>query len=202
VGVGVGVNGRDRERERDAIERLRRGDIDGLEVLVRRYQLQAVRAAVLITRDRALAEDIVQSAFLRAYQRIDQFDASRPFAPWFLRSVVNDAVKAAQRSGRQVPLSDADSAILDRAGADLDPEALVERLDAARSIRAAIDLLSPEQRAAVVLRYYLELSDAETAERLAAPVGTIKWRLHAARSRLRQLLRADDLETMKRGPDE
>ena len=60
-------------------------------------RFRAIRAAYLIVRDRALAEDLVQTAFLRAYDRIGQFDPSRPFAPWFLRSVVNDAVKAAMR---------------------------------------------------------------------------------------------------------
>jgi RNA polymerase sigma-70 factor (ECF subfamily) len=90
--------------EQEAIARLKRGDVGGLEALVRRYQVQAVRTAYLITRDRALAEDIVQAAFLRAYERIDQFDAGRPFGPWFLRSVANDAVKAAARRERLVPL--------------------------------------------------------------------------------------------------
>ncbi len=68
-------------------------------MLVRRHQVEALRVAVLITRDRALAEDIVQAAFLRAYERIDQFDADRPFAPWFLRGVVRDAVKLAPGTG-------------------------------------------------------------------------------------------------------
>jgi len=90
--------------EQEAIARLKRGDIGGLEALVRRYQVRAVRTAYLITHDRALAEDIVQAAFLRAYERIGQFDAGRSFGPWFLRSVVNDAVKAAARRKRQVSL--------------------------------------------------------------------------------------------------
>jgi RNA polymerase sigma-70 factor (ECF subfamily) len=86
--------------ERDAVARLQRGDIGGLETLVRLYQVRAVRAAYLITRDAALADDIMQAAFLRAYERIGQFDATRPFGPWFLRGVVNDAVKAAARGAR------------------------------------------------------------------------------------------------------
>ena len=90
--------------EREAIARLNRGDIAGLETLVRQYQVQAVRTAYLITRDRALAEDIVQAAFLRVYERIGQFDTKRPFGPWFLRSVVNDAIKAATRHEHQVYL--------------------------------------------------------------------------------------------------
>ena len=96
--------------EQEAVARLQRGDISGLEPLVRRYQEPALHAAVLVCRDGALAEDLVQAAFVRAYERIGQFDARRPFGPWFIRSVVNDALKAVTRR-RQVPL---DPAWLDR----------------------------------------------------------------------------------------
>lgn len=70
--------------ESRAIDRLRRGDVAGLEFLVRQYQIPALRAAYLITRDSALAQDVVQAAFLKAYERISQFDPNRPFGPWFL----------------------------------------------------------------------------------------------------------------------
>ena len=90
--------------EQEAIARLKQGDIRGLRALVREHQVQAIRTAYLITRDRAQAEDIVQAAFLRAYERIDQFDAARPFAPWFLRSVANDALKAVTRDKRHISL--------------------------------------------------------------------------------------------------
>lgn len=90
--------------ESEAIAQLKRGDINGLETLVYAYQVQAVRTAYLITHDRTLAEDIVQAAFLRAYERIAQFDATRPFGPWFLRSVVYDAIKVVTQRQRQVSL--------------------------------------------------------------------------------------------------
>lgn len=179
--------------EEEAIARLKRGDISGLEALVRRYQVQAVRAATLITRDRALAEDIVQAAFLRAYERIGQFDSGRPFGPWFLRSVVHDAVKAARRRERQVPLegeSDGETSLAEfLADPAPGPLELAEAGETRQAIRDALGRLSPAQRAAVVLRYYLGLSEAELAEELACPPGTVKWRLHAARQRLRTLLR-------------
>lgn len=88
--------------ERRAIERLKGGDIGGLEVLVREHYTHAVRTADLILRDRALAEDVAQGAFVRAYERIDQFDEKRPLGPWFMKIVVNDAVKAASRRERRV----------------------------------------------------------------------------------------------------
>lgn len=180
--------------EQEAITRLKRGDIGGLEALVRQYQVQAVRTAYLITRDRALAEDIVQAAFLRAYERIGQFDAGQPFGPWFLRSVVNDAVKAAARHERQVSLEGSlegeETSLADLlADPGPGPDDLVEAAELRRTVWAALGKLPPAQRAAIVLRYYLNLSEAEMADELACPPGTVKWRLHAARERLRTLLR-------------
>ncbi|HEX5502124.1 MAG TPA: sigma-70 family RNA polymerase sigma factor, partial [Thermomicrobiales bacterium] len=149
-----------------------------------------VRAAQLITRDRSLAEDVVQAAFLRAFERIGQFDTERPFGPWFLRSVVNDAIKAATKRERQVPLEhiarDASVSLADSAPG---PERLIEQAETSQELRAALDSLSPAQRAVIVQRYYLGLSEAEMADALACPPGTIKSRLHTARERLRVLLR-------------
>jgi RNA polymerase sigma-70 factor, ECF subfamily len=178
--------------EDKAITRLKRGDIGGLEVLVRRYQVCAVRAAYLVVRDRALADDIVQAAFVRAYERIDQFDTERPFGPWFLRIVVNDAVKAAKRRERTVSLEAARQGELMLADLLADPTPgpanLAEAAETRREVWEALGRLAPAQRAAIVLRYYLGLSEAEMAATLACPRGTVKWRLHAARKRLRALL--------------
>ena len=175
--------------DEEAITRLQQRDIGGLDPLVIRYQVQAVRAAYLICHDRALAEDLVQAAFVRVYERIAQFDARRPFGPWFLRSVVNDALTATTRRARIAPHA-FDSA--DETLALVDPgPALDERLAAGETraaVIAAVRALPPAQRAAIVLRYYLDLSEAEMAERLDCPPGTVKWRLHAARQRLRRLL--------------
>lgn len=164
-----------------AVARLRQGDIGGLETLVRAYGVRAVRAAALITHDRPLAEDIVQAAFIRAYERIHQFDPARPFGPWFLRSVVNDAVKAVTRHKPQAPLD----ALSDPAPG---PDELLERAETREAIWEALAQLPPEQRAAVVLRYYLGLSEAEIAGEQDCPPGTVKWRLHEARHKLRALL--------------
>jgi RNA polymerase sigma-70 factor, ECF subfamily len=179
-------------KEQKAIARLKRGDIGGLDVLVCRYQVRAVRAAYLVVRDRALAEDIVQAAFVRAYERIDQFDAERPFGPWLLRIVVNDAVKAANRRERAVSLEAAREGELALADLLADPTpgpaSLAEAAATRQAVWKALGRLPPPQRAAIVLRYYLGLSEAEMATTLACPPGTIKWRLHAARKRLRALL--------------
>ncbi len=170
--------------EQEAISWLKRGDIGGLEFLVRRYQHEALTVAVLITRDYAAAEDLVQAAFLRAFERIDQYDAARPFAPWFLRGVINDARKAATRH-RHLPLY----AAAQHPGAeDADGAVSLAAAETREALGRALDQLTPGQRATIVARYYLELSERETARHLAIPSGTVGRRLHDARRRLRQLL--------------
>ncbi len=191
-------------KEKQAVARLRRGDIGGLEALVRLYGVRAVRAAVLITHDRPLAEDIVQAAFLRAYERIDQFDPARPFGPWFLRSVVNDAVKAVTRRKPQDSLDESDEPLISDPAPG--PDEQLEHAETRQAVWTALSQLPPEQRAAVVLRYYLDLSESEIANDQSIPPGTVKWRLHAARERLRSLLAPwrlapdSDTETVWRKP--
>lgn len=183
--------------EREAIARLQRGDIGGLEPLVRAHYGPALRAAYLVTRDRALAEDVVQSAFLRAYERIGRFDARRPFRPWFLRSVVNGAASAMAQGRRQLSWERTTCGGGDEAAPLVDPglgpDELLAGAETRREMWAALDQLPPAQRAAVVLRYYLDLGEAEMAEELLCPPGTVKWRLHAARKRLRALLQRPQL---------
>jgi RNA polymerase sigma-70 factor (ECF subfamily) len=175
---------------------MRQGDILGLEVLVRAHQVRAVRAAYLITHDRALAEDIVQSAFIRAFERISQFDTSRSFGPWFLKSVVNDAVKAVEHRRRLLPLSIGAEAGDDAEDGNAvqfldpspDPEAALLLAESRDEVWSALDRLPVEQCRAVVLRYYLGLSEAEVANQLGVPPGTAKSRLHNARKRLHGML--------------
>jgi RNA polymerase sigma-70 factor (ECF subfamily) len=171
--------------ERGAIALLKQGDIGGLEYLVEKYQVRAVRAAYLVCRDASLAEDIVQSAFIRAFERIGTFDATLPFGPWFLRSVTNDALKAAARGERTVPLEGA-LAEGGAVGSGLDER--LESLETSAAISRAIAQLPPEQRAAIVMRYYLDMSDDEMSSRLEVARATVRWRLHSARHKLRALL--------------
>lgn len=181
--------------EREAIEQLKRGNIDALELLVRRCQVKAVRAAYLITQDTRLAEDIVQESFLNAYAHIHQFDPSRRFEPWFLRSVVNASLKAVQRSRRSLSLDTDAPEEVDFAAMLVDdlpnPEELAEQDEIREQVRAALQQLSPRQRAAVVQRYFLELSEQQMAEALESPPGTVKWLLNAAREKLRGILNSE-----------
>ena len=175
--------------DRQAIHRLKEGDIGGLELLVARYQAKAVRTAFLVTHDEAMAEDVVQDVFVRFFERADCFDETRSFGPYFMRSVVNTALNAVQREKKGNRLQEEDTSeletLLDKA-ASVDEQ--VESASLNRQILEALSKLPPRQRAVIVQRYYLEMSEKEMAEALEAPAGTVKWLLNKARNRLRSLL--------------
>lgn len=177
--------------ERAAIDRLKGGDVGGLEILVRAHQTRAVRTAYLIVRDRPLAEDVVQSAFVKAYEKIRNFDSRRSFAPWFTKMVVNDAIKATKRRERTTSIPNRDEPDIQLADTALGPQELAEASEDRRRVWAALEKLAPAQRAAIVQRYYLGMSEKEMAKSGMAPPGTIKWRLHAARKSLAKLLGPD-----------
>ena len=190
--------------EREAIKRLKAGDAGGLEPLVERFYDRAARAAYLVVRDPALAEDVAQGAFVRAYDKIHLFDPDKPFGPWFMRLVVNEAVGAARKRERRrtAPL-DPDGAralvgqLEDPAQS---PHEKAEEAEDRRRIWTALAKLPPAQRAVIVQRYYLDMTEAEMSEGGSFAPGTIKWRLHAARKRLSKLLRPERTNAGAIGP--
>jgi len=179
--------------DRAAISLLKQGDLRGLEILVKRYQVQAIHAGQLILRDRGLAEEVVQSAFLRLPEIVHKFDDARPFKPWFMRIVINDALKATRRDNRLVELpeeADEDASRMAnwlRDGAD-PPEIQIITAETRQAVRKALQLLTPEQRSVIVMRYFLEMSGDDMASKMDRPLSTIKWWLHSAKQRLREIL--------------
>ena len=175
-----------------AIRRLKNGDIGGLECLIAGYQGKALRTAYLVTHDEPMAEDVVQDAFVRFYQRARSFDETRPFEPYFLRSVVNTALNVIEREKKNEHSLDEDvstiESLLEQAAS---VEEQMEFNTLKWQIKEALIELPPRQRAAIVGRYYLGMSEKEMSEVLASPLGTVKWLLNAARQRLRSLLSSE-----------
>jgi len=176
--------------DKAAIRCLKSGDIGGLESLIARYQVKAIRAAYFVIQDEQLAEDIVQDAFLSIYRHIQSFDENRPFEPYLMRSVVNVALNTARQHRKEISLDGKDNvqcleALLSQA-ASLDNR--VELAELTQTILAAIASLPVRQRAVIVQRYYLDMTEKEMATTLESTPGTVKWLLHAARTRLRDLL--------------
>jgi RNA polymerase sigma-70 factor, ECF subfamily len=180
-----------------AIEHLKQGNLDGLIPLIDRYQVRALRTAYLITWDTAQAEDIVQNAFIQLVKRIHRYDSARPFEPWFLRTVANDTFQVLRRQRLTVSLDEQipdakDESTYAELLPDEDeilPEMALEAGELRDTIQKALEALPPDQRAAIVMRYYIGLSEEEMAAEVHSPRGTLKWRLYSARQQLKVLLR-------------
>jgi RNA polymerase sigma-70 factor (ECF subfamily) len=143
------------------------------------------------------AEDIVQTAFLHACEKIHQYDANRPFSAWFLRSVVHAALKVAKRQAREVPLQgEGDDGRTDYIDHLLDPRPGPEEKSNLDEIRTAVwqalKMLPPEQRAAIVMHHFLDMDASEIVSSLPEhhrhSERTVYWWLRDALKRLRTLL--------------
>ncbi len=174
--------------EATAIRRLKSGDFSGLEYLMHRYQAKATRAAFLITRDKVQAEDAVQDVFLRIFRNPNRLDDSRPVEPYLMRSVINAAINACRSERRLISLESNEHAVERLIEQAASVESDVEYSQIKRNILDALGQLPPRQRAAIVQRYYLDMSEKEMALALDAAPGTVKWLLNSARTTLRALL--------------
>lgn len=160
------------------IDRCRDGDRDAFDEVVARYGLQVLRTARLIVRDDALAEDVSQETFLKAWRRIGSLRDEDP-GPWLTRIAANESISAWRRRHRFDALAERVGRFRSSPGA----AETEQSLDLAR----ALGHLGPHLRAAVVLHYYHDLSVEQTAAALGVPVDTLKSRLKAALRQLRQL---------------
>jgi RNA polymerase sigma factor (sigma-70 family) len=178
--------------EEDLIEAAGRGDQEAYGELVRRYSATAHRAAVLITGP-ADAEDAVQEAFVRAFYALRSFRQGAPFKPWLLAIVKNCARNKARSRLQQARLRDRLTRSQPTAsafGLQSVPSAESTALSAEdqSQLITALGSLSDSARLVITCRYLLELSEAETAQVLGWPVGTVKSRLSRALDRLRARL--------------
>jgi RNA polymerase sigma-70 factor (ECF subfamily) len=176
-----------------AIQRCQRGDIDALGILVARYQQNALRLAFLLTGSQALAEDVVQEAYLAAYQALPRFNLAQPFAPWFYRIVTNTA-RMRHRADERRPAISLDAALEDgaqgdlRQDTDMGPEQQVERDELRREVGMLLSALTTAQREAIVLRYYYGCSDVEIAEIVGCQVPAARQRLYGGLRALKRLV--------------
>lgn len=179
--------------ETELVECARQGDVAAYEELVRTFQDLAFRAACLVGSPDE-ADDAVQEAFVKAYRALPGFRTGWPFRPWLLRIVTNEARNRRRAGGRRMALAVRviEGRPLD--GAAPSPEVTVLVRERREVLAAAIGRLRDEDRLVVTCRYLLELSEAETAQTLGLPAGTVKSRL--ARSLVR--LRVDLAEALGR----
>jgi RNA polymerase sigma factor (sigma-70 family) len=167
-------------------ERAKRGDERAFEELVRMYQGMAFRTAYLLTRSAADAEDAVQTAFVKAWSALPRFRAGAPFRPWLLRIVANEAHNRRRLSGRRTELELRARAAAPREDAAPSPEAAALVRDEREQLLRAVEQLDERDRDVLTCRYFLELSEEETAHVLGVRRGTVKSRTSRALDRLRE----------------
>ncbi len=171
--------------DEQVLEAVGRGDDDALGVLYDRFGRPAFRLAFRILRDRALAEDAVQEAFLAVWRSADAYKRERAKpSTWILTVVHRRAVDLVRReqTRRGEPLEVAP----EPTSGPADEDAVLR--DRRAAVQAALTELPDEQRQALELAYYGGLTQSELAERLGVPLGTVKSRMFAGLGRLRELL--------------
>lgn len=170
----------------ELVDRARSGDHGAYGELVERYQGLAHRVAYIVTSSHAEAEDAAQEAFVKAYYALDGFRAGAAFRPWLLKIVTNEA---RNRRRSQTRRSDLTLRVerRDRASGDAAPSPEVSVLsdERRRELLSAVNQLKEKDRLAIAYRYFLDLNEAEMAEALGWPRGTVKSRLSRAMRKLR-----------------
>ena len=177
------------------VERVRGGDVLAYDELVRKYDRQIFRIAQHITQNREDAEDVMQDAFLKAYEKIDQFQGNSKFYTWLVRIAVNESLMRLRkrRTGRMVSIdedieTDEGSVPRDLADWAPDPEQNYSQTELAEILRKTIQGLPQGFRIVFVLRDVEGLSTEETAETLGLSIPAVKSRLLRARLQLRERL--------------
>ena len=166
--------------------RARAGDTAAFGELVRRHQRAALRVAAVISGSTDDARDIVQDAMVKAYRALATHRGDGAVRSWLLRVVANEAKNHVRSQVRRRRRDDRHAGLVVRAAAGADEPAL-DRIDHA-ALATALGLLRPDDRAVLGCRFVAGLSEAETAEVLGLPTGTVKSRTSRALGRLRTLL--------------
>ena len=179
--------------EGELVERAKHGDQDAYGDLVHAYQGIAFRTAYLLTGNAADAEEAAQDAFVKAFYALGRFRRGAELRPWLLRIVANEARNRRRSAGRRTNLALRAAADPLSGGAAPSPEANLLAGEQQTELLAAVNELPEEQREVIACRFFLELSEEETAETLSLRKGTVKSRLSRGLARLRDQLGVDDV---------
>jgi RNA polymerase sigma-70 factor (ECF subfamily) len=172
--------------EANLIEQARRGDGAAWTALVSQHQEAVFRLAYLLSGDPDEAEDVAQDTFIRAFYALSRFDQSRPLRPWLLSIAVNLTHNRRRAVGRY--LAAVSRWFQREALTGPTPQEVQAQQAEAQALWQAVRRLSQADQEIIYLRYFLELSVAETAEAAGLASGTVKSRLHRALNRLRRVV--------------
>ena len=176
------------------VEASKAGDIAAFETLVKRHDGNLLRIAQHLLHNREDAEDVVQDAFLKAFQHLHQFQGTAKFSTWLIRIAMNQALMKLRKRNSLKELSvdddrgEGDLASMNLADWSPNPEELCKTAEFRQMLREALQELRPNLRTVFVLRDIQGLSLEQTAEALDTNIGTVKARARRARLQLRERL--------------
>ncbi len=184
-------------QDEEVVGRVLAGETALFEILMRRYNQRLYRVSRVILRDDGEAEDVMQDAYVRAYEHLNQFAGKAAFSTWLTRIAIHEALARKRRRGRMEELdaltANGDTMPILKSSA-LTPEAGTAQAETRQLLEEAIDRLPENYRTVVMLREVEEMSVAETAESLGVTDAVVKTRLHRAHAMLRK-----DLYSRARG---
>jgi RNA polymerase sigma-70 factor (ECF subfamily) len=157
-----------------------KGDPDAFGLVVEEFQRPVFNLCYRMLGDPDEAEDAAQETFLRAYNGLRSYDSNRSFSTWLLSIAAHYCIDQIRRR-RLVLLSMDQIPTLDPPDPQLGPEAATSRAEEQRRIQALLNTLGPQDRAAVIMLYWYDMSYEEIADATGLTVSAIKSRLHRAR---------------------
>ena len=174
----------------DVVSRVRAGETGLYEMLMRRYNQRLFRVIRSVVMNDDEAEDVLQEAWVRAYEHLDQFAGRASFSTWVTRIAFHEALARTRKNRRWTPLENPEGEIMAEAERRQTtaetPEMQAERSQLGRMLQAAVDGLPETYRSVFVLREVEQLSTTETAECLELSEEAVKTRLHRSRALLRR----------------
>jgi RNA polymerase sigma-70 factor (ECF subfamily) len=174
--------------DEEIVDRVLKGDSVLYEILMRRYNQRLYRVARSILRDDAEAEDVMQDAYVRAYEHLGQFARRAPFSTWLTRIAVHEALARVRRRNRNDQLNDGEHEgefVMNLAEPSLNPEQTASKTEVGHLLEEALLALPEQFRTVIMLRDVEELSTNETAEALEITEENVKIRLHRGRAMVR-----------------
>ncbi len=188
---------------REPMLRARQGDVDAFRVLVEMFSDRVMRVMVSVLHcDRAMAEDLCQEVFLRVHKGLPEFDGQGRFVSWLHTIAMNVAITEYRRRRTQkrdartlsidAPIAGTDDLYLQPSGREVDPGERAHHAEFLARVRACVQQLPDEFRAAVVLRDMESLSYEEIGAALGLAPGTVRSRIHRGRLLLQEMLRGFD----------
>jgi RNA polymerase sigma-70 factor, ECF subfamily len=175
--------------DQDVVTRVRSGETGLYELLMRRYNQRLFRVIRSVLSNDSEAEDVLQEAWVRAYEHLDQFEGRSSFTTWLTRIAFHEALARNRYGKRWMPLESKEGEIMpeaDRQTAAETPEAQAIRGQLGHVLKAAVDALPQTYRSVFMLREVEQLSTSETAECLELSEEAVKTRLHRSRALLRR----------------